>query len=72
MTALRDESDAVKNAEVLGDRGLGETEALDDVSDGALVLDEKVENRAPSWFSDGVEGVGGGGSSRHRLKHIPI
>lgn len=28
VTALRDESDAVEDAEVLGERGLGEPEAL--------------------------------------------
>jgi hypothetical protein len=51
---------------VLGHRGLIEAEGGHDIPDRALLESEKIEDGAAAWLSDGVEGVGSGGSAGHR------
>src|ERR1035441_8298194 len=60
-----DEAGLAQDAEVLGDGGLVQLQAGDDVAHGALVGCEEGEDLATAWFGDGVECVGGGGSAGH-------
>jgi len=50
---------------VFRDGGLFEAESVDDITDGALIESEKREYIAAARLGDGVEGVGGGGGTRH-------
>ena len=75
LTALpphTNKADLKQNAEVFGDGRLRQIEGGDDVVYGALPGDEKAKNVAAAGFGHGVEGVGGGGGTRHGLNYIPI
>jgi hypothetical protein len=61
------ESDFEKHSEVLGDGGLRHVEAVNDVSNGSFLGSEKGEDVASARLGDGVEGIGGGGGSRHAV-----
>jgi hypothetical protein len=59
------ETDILEDAEVLGDRGLLEAESVHDIRDGTFAESEKGKDVAAARFGDGVESVGGCGSTRH-------
>jgi hypothetical protein len=59
------EADVLEDAQMFRDRGLLHAQAVYDISHGALLKGEKVQDVAAAGFGDGVEGVGGGGSARH-------
>jgi hypothetical protein len=68
LAALADGDDAyfAENAEVLGDGGLREAEDGYDVVDGVIAaVDEEGDDVSAAGLGDGVEGVCGGGGSRH-------
>lgn len=50
---------------MLGDRRLLDAEASDDVANGAFLNRQEAEDFAAARFSDGVEGVRGGGGASH-------
>src|SRR5580658_3655547 len=59
------QSNVLENAEVLGDGGLLDAQALDDLVDQAFLEDEVVQDVAAARLGDSVEGVGGCGGARH-------
>jgi hypothetical protein len=59
------ETDLQKHAEVFRDGRLRQIEIHNDVVYGALLRYEKRENVAAAGLGHGVEGVGGGGGTRH-------
>ena len=65
IAAHANEADFAEDAEMLGDGRLLEAEGDDDVANGALLEGEIGEDVAAARFGDGVEGVGGGGGTRH-------
>jgi len=68
VAANVDEVDVAKNAEMLGDGGLFDAQARDDIADGAFLKGQEGEDIAAARFGDGVEGVGGGGGARHKRR----
>jgi hypothetical protein len=52
-----DEAGVAKDAEVLGDGGLGHAEMALDVADGLLIESQKAEDRAAVGLGDDPEGV---------------
>lgn len=50
-----DEAGVAEDAEVLGDRGLRESQALLEFADGEVGVDEQGENRAAGGLGDDVE-----------------
>ena len=53
---------------MLGNGRLLKAEFIDNFADGALLEGEEIENVATAGLGDGVEGVGGGGSTRHKRR----
>jgi hypothetical protein len=65
VAANVNQADVFEDAEVFRDRGLFEAESVHDISDRAFIDREKGKDIAAARFCDGVEGVGGGGCTRH-------
>src|SRR6266404_2222001 len=66
-----DQANVLEDAEVFGDARLFEAERGDYVAHGALLQGQEGEDSAAARFCDGVEGVGGGGGSRHGTNIYP-
>src|SRR5262249_36819671 len=54
-----------QHLQMLRDGRLRQLERVDDVADRAFVAGEELEDVAPPWFGDGVEGVGGRRGAGH-------
>jgi hypothetical protein len=65
------QANVFENAEVLGDRGLLEAQAIDDFVDGTFLKGEEVQDVAAAGFGDGVEGVGGCCGAWHGFNIFP-
>src|SRR5690606_10659291 len=61
----RDEARLAEHAQMLGDRGLGNLQAVDELADGVLATSQDLDNRASAGLRDRIEHVGGGGDSGH-------
>ena len=72
VAAYVNQAHVAEHAEVLGDGGLLQTQALHNGTDRPFLQGEKIENVSPAGFGDGVEGVGGGSCSGHESNYIPI
>jgi hypothetical protein len=59
VAADLDEAGVAEGAKVLGDGGLGEGKAVDEVADGSLAGAEEVEDAPAGGVGEGVEGGGG-------------
>jgi hypothetical protein len=66
------EADLAEDAEMLRDRGLRNREAVDDLPDGALAADQRVEDLATIGFGDRVEDIRRCRRSSHARDHMRI
>src|SRR5690606_1735470 len=67
-----DQPDLLQHPEVLGDRGLSDSQDVGDVVGRHLAGLQQREDATPLRLGDGSEGVGGRSSRRHLSNHIPI
>ena len=73
FTAGANEANIAQHAQMLGDGGLLQAQAEDDLADGTFLGREIVEDLTAARLGDGVEGIGSGGGARHgEGLYIPI
>ncbi len=63
---------ALEHPEVLRHRRLRQVQLVGDFPYGALLQSQTIQDFAPTWFGDRVEGIRSGGRSGHKAMYIPV
>lgn len=67
VTANPNQIDIAQHAQVFRNRGLFESELVDDIAYGPFLFGQKFDDFATADFSDGIENIGGGGGVKKSL-----